>query len=147
MYPTPIPGRASIDPSPGSKSLVVIRNVTLSTMSDKIHVDAILDTGATHCIVPPNVAEVLGFRKGNRLGVHKYNVVGGMKRSADRHCLEHVKVGTARAHRISFLVDNFGSEFRFFMLLGLSFISKFMMTVNFDNNLILFRSGKVSSQP
>ena len=71
-------------------------------------------------------------------------MVGGGQRLLDRHQLEHVKVGTARAHRISFLVAEFGSEFRFSILLGLSFISKFMITVNLDENLILFRSRKAS---
>ncbi len=123
---------------------MVIRNVTLSTKSDKFHVDAILDTGSTHCVVPPNVAKLLGFHKGNRLGVQRTNVVGGGVRSLDRHCLEHVKVGTARAHRVSFLEADFGSDFRFFMLLGVSFIGKFMITVNLDEDLILFRSRKAS---
>lgn len=140
MYPTPIPGRASIESDPRARALVIIRNVTLSAESDKFHVDAILDTGATHCIVPPDVAKLLGFHKGNRLGVQGTNVVGGGQRSLDRHCLEHMKVGTARAHRVSFLVAEFGSNYRFFILLGLSFIKKFMLTVNFDENLILFRS-------
>lgn len=123
---------------------MVIRNVTLSTKSDKLHVDAILDTGSTHCVVPPNIAKLLGFHKGNRLGVQRTNVVGGGKRLLDRHCLEHVKVGTARVHRVSFLEAEFGSDFRFFMLLGLSFISKFMITVNLDENLVLFRSRKTN---
>jgi predicted aspartyl protease len=82
----------------------MIRNVTLSAGSDTFHVDAILDTGSTHCVVPPDVATPLGFHRGNRLGVQRTNVVGGGTRLLDRHCLEHVRVGTARAHRISFVI-------------------------------------------
>lgn len=123
---------------------MIIRKVTLSTVSEKIHVDAILDTGATHCIVQPNVAKLLGLHGSNRLGVQRYNVVGGGKRFSDRHCLEHVKVGTARAHRVSVLVEDFGPEYRFFILLGLSFIRKFMLTVNLDENLVVFRSRKAN---
>ena len=90
--------------------------------------------------MPPNVAGILGFNSGNRSGVQRTNVVGGGQRTLDRHQLEHVKVGTARAHHISFLVAEFGPQFRFSILLGLSFLSKFMVTVNFDENLVLFRS-------
>ena len=141
MYPTtPIPGRAPIDSHPGARALVIIRNVTLGTVSDKLHVDAVLDTGSTHCIVPPSVAKLLGYHRGNRLGAQGTNVVGGGQRLLDRHSLDYVKVGTARANRISFLVAEFGTDYRFFMLLGLSFIRKFMLTVNFEDNLILFRS-------
>lgn len=145
MYPTtPIPGRAPIESSPGARALVIIRNVTLGTASDKFHVDAVLDTGSTHCIVPPNVAKLLGYHKGNRLDTQRTNVVGGGQRLLDRHSLDYVKAGTARANRVSFLVAEFGTDYRFFMLLGLSFIRKFMLTVNFDDNLILFRSRRMN---
>ncbi len=91
----------------------------------------------------PYVANLLGFHEGNRLGVQKYNVVGGGTRKSDQHRLEHMRVGTAKAHRISFIVEDFGPEFRFFILLGLSFIRKFATTtVNLDANWVLFRSGR-----
>ena len=145
MYATtPIPGRASIESDPGARALVIIRNVTLGTTTDKFNVDAILDTGSTHCVVPPNVAKILGFHRGNRSGVQRTNVVGGGQKVLDRHLLDYMRVGTARAQRVSFIVAEFGSNFRFFMLLGLSFISKFMLTVNFDENLSLFRSRKAN---
>ena len=116
----------------------MIRNVALATISHEIHVDAILDTGATHCMVPPSMAHLLGFHAGNRLGVETASVIGGQK-TADRHCLEYARVGTARAHRVSFLVGELGSSFSIYMLLGLSFIRKFTTTMNFDENRVLFR--------
>jgi len=140
--PAPVPGEASIESSPRTRSVVMIRNVALGTISDEIHVDAILDTGATHCIVPPSLADTLGFHSGNRLGVVTTHAVGGARR-ADRHCLEYVKAGTARANRISFLIDELGPAYRFVALLGLTFIKNFTTTVNFDENRVLFRSRRM----
>ena len=94
--------------------------------------------------VPPHVANLLGYHKSNRLGVKETYVVGGWKTTSDRHCLEYVKVGTARAHRVGFLVDELGPAYSLIVLLGLTFIRNFTTTVNFDENLVLFRPSKAS---
>lgn len=121
---------------------MLLRDVALHTMNDEVHVDAALDTGATYCIVPASTATLLGFRKENRLGVVMANAVGGRKEYMDRHALEFVRAGTARAHRIDFLVGSAGPDYRFLMLLGLSFIRRFeAMTLDLAANRVVFRGA------
>jgi predicted aspartyl protease len=140
--PISVPGKASIEPSPGAKSVVLIRNTVLGVSPKELHVDAILDTGATHCIVSPHIAKLLGFHKGNRLGVERTSVVGGGERKLDRHRLEYVRVGTAKAYNVGLLVADLGPTYKFALLIGLSFIKQFTSTtVNFDTSEVFFRSG------
>ena len=47
--------------------MVVVENVTLSTLYDEVHLDAVIDTGSTLCVVPPFYAGQLGFDYSNRL--------------------------------------------------------------------------------
>ena len=55
----------------------MVRNVTLGTLTTEQHLDALIDTGATHCIVPPSTARVLRFDSGNLIGRERVNTVGG----------------------------------------------------------------------
>lgn len=101
-----------------------------------------LDTGATYCVVPESMAKLLGFDKGNRLDVEGTNVVGGQKVEMDRHRLEYVRAGTARAHHIDFLVGSIGPDYKLVMLLGLSFMRRFATTtLDFGRGRVLFRAG------
>lgn len=64
----------------------------------------------------------------------------------DIHRLEHVKVGSAKAHGVVFAVGNTFPKSRM-MLVGLTFIKHFNTTTfDFDDNRVLFRS-KGSSGP
>jgi predicted aspartyl protease len=87
------------------------------------------------------MANLLGFNKGNRLGTRQVSVVGGW-RKMDRHRLERIRVGTARVHGVPILVDQMGAGFSPVMLLGLAFLQKFNITIDFDRNQILFRARK-----
>jgi predicted aspartyl protease len=60
----------------------------------------------------------------------------------DRHLVERIRVGTARVHRVPILVDQMGAGFEPAMLLGLAFLQKFNVTIDFDRNEILFRTRK-----
>lgn len=133
----PVPGEAEIDRSPTARNVVLLRNVRLGTVEGERRVDALLDTGATYCVVPASVASALGFDEGNRLGKQALNVVGG-RVEMDLHKLEYVRVGTAQVYRVSFCVGDLGPAFRF-MLLGLSFVEHFTTTLDFDRRRVLFR--------
>ncbi len=137
MIPDPAPGEALIETRAGSN--VLIRKVTLGVMHGEQKLDAILDTGATLCVVPPVVASLLGFNTSNRLKQWKVNVVGGHVRM-DIHRLEYVQVGTAMVYGVTFGVANAGHSR--FMLLGLPFIQQYNTTVDFDRARVLFRSRK-----
>ena len=99
---------------------------------------AVLDTGATFCVVPRDVAVLLGFSKENRLGTCPVNVVGGVKKR-DRHTMEYVRAGTAMAYRVDFLVGDINPRNKLLMLLGLSFIRNFRMTLDWKGQRVLFR--------
>ncbi len=135
--PAPVPGEAEIDRGPTARNVVLLRNVRLGTITNERRVDALLDTGATYCVVPSSIALSLGFNEGNRLGKQMMNVVGG-RVEMDLHKLEYVRTGTAQVYRVSFCVGNLGPAFRF-MLLGLSFVEHFTTTLDFDRKRVLFR--------
>ena len=99
--------------------------------------DALLDTGATYCVVPASVAFSLGFNEENRLGKQTVNVVGG-RLDMDLHKPDYVRAGTAQVYRVSFCVGDLGPASRF-MLLGLSFVEHFTTTLDFDRWRVLFR--------
>lgn len=80
----------------------MIRNVALGILSGEHRADAMLDTRATYCVVPPSVARLLEFNSGNRLGTRPVNVMGGQV-MMDLHRLEYLKVGTALAYRVTLL--------------------------------------------
>ena len=116
----------------------MVRNVTLGTLTTEQHLDALIDTGATFCIIPPSTARVFRFNSGNRIRTETIYVVGGQV-EMDVHQLEYLKVGSARAWSVMVAVYNAVPRTRF-MLVGLSFISKFRTTFDFDEKRVLFRS-------
>lgn len=113
--------------------MVVVQNVALGTFSDEIHLDAVIDTGATLCVVPPIFARQLGFDYSNRLkGGPVMDIVGGTVQM-DVHRLEWVRVGSAKAYDVKIGVqDTFaGPGFRK-MLVGLASIKQFRTIFDFD---------------
>lgn len=142
LGPSPIPGRVSVDPKAAAKEVLLVRKVALGVVGGEQYADALVDTGSTYCIVPRRVARLLGFNKDNRLGTTRVSVVGGWRRM-DRHRVERIRVGTARVHSVPILVDEMGAGFNPVMLLGLAFLQRFNITVDFDRNEVLFRSRKV----
>ncbi len=145
LGPSPIPGRVGIDPDASAESVLLVRRVALGVIGGEQYVDALVDTGSTYCIVPRRAARLLGFNKDNRLGTTRVSVVGGWRRM-DRHHVERIRVGTARVHSVPILVDEMGAGFNPVMLLGLAFLQKFNVTIDFDRDEILLRSRK-ANQP
>lgn len=125
-------------------AVAMVRNVTLGTLTNEQHLDAMIDTGATHCIVPPSTARTLGFHPGNRIGRQTTNILGGQV-EMDLHRLEHLKVGSAKAYRVSFGVYNAVPGSRY-ILVGLSFVKQFRTTLDFDEGRVLFRSREANRQ-
>ena len=81
--------------------MVVVENVALGTLTDEVHMDAVIDTGATLCIVPPIFARQLGFDSRNRLRGGPIRVIGGSIVQIDEHRLEWVRVGSATAYDVT----------------------------------------------
>lgn len=114
----------------------MVRNVTLGTLTTEQHLDALIDTGATHCIVPPSTARVLRFDSGNLIGRERVNTVGGQV-EMEMYRLEYLKVGSAKAYRVKFGVYKTVPRTRF-VRVSISFIGQFRTT--FDECRVLFRT-------
>jgi predicted aspartyl protease len=110
-------------------------------LTSELHLDALIDTGATYCIIPPSTARVLGFNSGNRVGRERVTTVGGQI-EMEMHWLEHLKVGSAQAYRVQFGVYNTLPGARF-IIVGLTFMKRFRTIFDFDEGRVLFRARNV----
>jgi predicted aspartyl protease len=123
--------------------MVVVQNVALGTLSDEIHLDAVIDTGAAVCVVPPFYARQLGFNSSNRLQAGPLNVIGGGTIQTDIHRLEWVRVGSAQVHDVPIAVQNtFAGIGARKMLVGLTFIKHFRTILDFDGDRVVFRHSR-----
>lgn len=138
MAGAPVPGEAAVESPRSEGGLVLIRNVRLGMMEAEQRLDAVLDTGATYCVVPTRAARLLGCNPGNRLGSEAVQGVVG-RAEMDVHNLEYLRAGTAQAYRVRFLVGDIGGPLSRFALLGLSFLRDFNVTLDFDRGRVLFR--------
>jgi hypothetical protein len=98
MPRSPVPGEAVMNPR--VTRMAVVQNVALATLFDEVHVDAVIDTGATLCIVPPIFARQLGFDSSNGLRGGPIRVIGGSTVQINEHRLEWVRVGSAMAYDV-----------------------------------------------
>jgi predicted aspartyl protease len=121
--------------------MAVVENVALSTLTDQVHLDAVIDTGSTMCVVPPIFADTLGFDSSNRLEEGPVGVIGGGYVRMDVHRLEWVRVGSAKAYNVKFGVQKTLPESRM-MLVGLTFIKQFRTIFDFDGGRVVFRSRR-----
>jgi predicted aspartyl protease len=119
--------------------MAVVQNVPLGTLTDEIHLDAVIDTGSTLCVVPPIFARQLGFDSSNRLEGGLVRVIGGGTVQIDKHRLERVRVGSSMAYDVEIGVQNTFAGSRQ-MLVGLTFIKQFRTTFDFDEGRVLFRA-------
>jgi hypothetical protein len=123
--------------------MAVVQNVALGTFSSAIHVDAVIDTGSTLCIVPPIFARLLEFNSSNRLESGPLSVIGGGSVEMDVHRLEWVRVGSARAFDVRMGVANtFAGAGSRKILVGLTFIKQFRTIFDFDRGRVVFRSRR-----
>jgi predicted aspartyl protease len=137
---SPVPGEAPL--LSRVRTMAVVQNVTLGTLTDEIHLDAVIDTGSTLCVVPPIFARQLGFNSSNRLEGGLVRVIGGGTVQMDKHRLERVRVGSAMAYDVEIGVQNTFAGSRQ-MLVGLTFIKQFRTTFDFDEGRVLFRTRSI----
>jgi predicted aspartyl protease len=137
---SPVPGEAPL--LSRVRTMAVVQNVTLGTLTDEIHLDAVIDTGSTLCVVPPIFARQLGFNSSNRLEGGLVRVIGGGTVQMDKHRLERVRLGSAMAYDVEIGVQNTFAGSRQ-MLVGLTFIKQFRTTFDFDEGRVLFRTRSI----
>ena len=121
--------------------IALVRNVALGTLTTEYHLDAMIDTGTTDCIVPPSIARALGFYPENRIRRQPTNTLGSQVQM-DLHRLEYLRVGSAKAWNVRVGVHTTMPGSRW-MIVGLSFMRQFRTTFDFDEGRVLFRARNV----
>jgi len=119
--------------------IALVRNVALGTLTSEHHLDALIDTGATECIVPPSIARALGFHPENRIRRQRTNTLGS-EVQMDLHRLDYLRVGSAKAWNVRFGVHTTMPGSRW-MIVGLSFMRQFRTTFDFDEGRVIFRAS------
>ena len=102
---------------------------------EEIRVEAVLDTGSTYRVISRPRAARLGLASENRLRADRVRGAGGVI-AMDRHRIEYVQAGTARAYDVDLLVGDVPPRL---MLLGMSFIERFQTTLDLEAMRVLFR--------
>jgi predicted aspartyl protease len=132
-----VPGEAPLVPR---VTLPVVRNVTLATEAAEVHLDAVIDTGSTLCIVPPFFASQFGFDYSNRLEGGPLKVIGGGSVETNVYMLESVQVGSAKVYEVKIGVqETFDGPGARTMLVGQTFIKRFRTIFDFDSDHVIFR--------
>jgi len=111
-------------------SNIIIIDVVLSKMPRQRRVRMAIDTGATHVLIPWEVAESLGLKpevSRERIeiitasGIEKVPVVD----------IPLIKVGSSEAKNVKAMVHDLPPKSYVDGLLGLSFLKKFNLNINF----------------
>ena len=137
MPSSPVPGEAQLDQAALSR-VALVHNVALGTLTTEQHLDALIDTGAKDCIIPPSIARALRFHSDNRIRQQLTNTLGSQVQM-DLHRLDYLRVGSAKAWDVRFGVYTTLPGSRW-MIVGLSFMRQFRTTFDFDGGRVLFRA-------
>ncbi len=96
----------------------------------------VVDTGASLCVVSPELAADLGVRPGPRAEMVPMQVVGGVT-AGPRVSLASVRVGDAEAENVAAVIHSIGPGID--GLLGNSFLGRFTVTVDPDRGVLVLR--------
>jgi aspartyl protease family protein len=96
----------------------------------------VVDTGASLCVVSPEVAADLGVRPGPRAENVPMQVVGGVTAGA-RVTLASMQVGDAEVENVAAVIHSIGPGID--GLLGNSFLGRFTVTLDPDKGVLILR--------
>ncbi len=96
----------------------------------------VVDTGASLCVVSPEVAADLGVRPGPRPEMVPMQVVGGITAGA-RVTLASMQVGDAEVENVAAVIHSIGPGID--GLLGNSFLGRFTVTLDPDKGVLVLR--------
>lgn len=96
----------------------------------------VVDTGASLCVISPEVAADLGVRPGPRAETVPMQVVGGVT-AGPRVSLASVRTGGAEAEDVAAVIHAIGPGID--GLLGNSFLGRFTVTLDPDKGVLLLR--------
>lgn len=96
----------------------------------------VVDTGASLCVVSPEVAAGLGIRPGPRAEMVPMQVVGGVT-AGPRVTLASVRVGDAEVENVAAVIHPIGPGID--GLLGNTFLGRFTVTLDPDRGVLVLR--------
>ena len=96
----------------------------------------VVDTGASLCVVSPEVAADLGVRPGSREDMVPLRVVGGVT-AGPRVTLASVRAGDAEVEDVAAVIHAIGPGID--GLLGNSFLGRFTVTLDPDKDVLVLR--------
>jgi clan AA aspartic protease (TIGR02281 family) len=105
-------------------------------LNDARTVRFVVDTGASLCVVSPEVAADLGVRPGRRAEKVPMQVVGGVT-AGTRVTLASMQVGDAEVENVAAVIHSIGPGID--GLLGNSFLSRFTVTLDPDKGVLVLR--------
>ena len=97
----------------------------------------VVDTGASACVVSPELAADLGVRPGPRAEMVPMQVVGGVT-AGPRVSLASVRVGDAEVENVAAVIHAIGPGID--GLLGNSFLGRFTVTLDPDRRVLVLRT-------
>ena len=96
----------------------------------------IVDTGATMTVLSYNIATALGLLSGSDNSINTVNTAGGSVQVSMAH-LEHIQVGGAEAKHVAVAILDLPDGISGVSgLLGMSFLNKFLVTLDAGNSLL-----------
>jgi aspartyl protease family protein len=97
----------------------------------------VVDTGASLCVVSPEVAADIGVRPGPRAEMVPMQVVGGVT-AGPRVTLASVRIGDAEVENVAAVIHSIGPGID--GLLGNSFLGRFTVTLDPDRGVLVLRT-------
>jgi clan AA aspartic protease (TIGR02281 family) len=125
----------------GEETLVPMRRIRGNWIAETRLNDAhtahfVVDTGASLCVVSPEVAADLGLRPGPHAEMVPMQVVGGVT-SGPRVTLSSIRVGDAEVEDVAAVIHAIGPGID--GLLGNSFLGRFTVTLEPDKGTLVLR--------
>jgi len=132
----PAPGNAR-----GEETLVTLHRargnwIAQVRLNDSRTARLVVDTGASLCVVSPELAADLGVRPGPRAEMVPMQVVGGVT-AGPRVTLASMRVGDAEVENVAAVIHSIGPGID--GLLGNSFLGRFTVTVDPDRGVLVLR--------
>ena len=125
----------------GRKTLVTLRRARGNWIAD-VNLNGsrtarfIVDTGASACVISPELAADLGIRPGPGAEMIPMQVVGGVT-AGPRITLASVRVGDAEVENVAAVIHSIGPGIE--GLLGNSFLGRFTVTVDPGRSVLILR--------
>ena len=123
--------RYEIDPT----APIIVLRITLEGADTEKKIDMALDTGATYTMIPWEIAEILGYNPGASKEIIPLITASGVER-APLITLKSISVLGKGADNVQTVVHNLPERSYVDGLLGLSFLKRFKLSLDFRAGIL-----------